>query len=213
LIIEDLEFCGENRRRMTRADALQKPYLVQQVDVCWLYQKNGTENKKKIFVCIGRGVDAILCGVSAWLRIVKWWAVLNLTKFTPLAVFTTSGLASFPPEFVRPTHINSAPCKAATAMYNITNQKELDRFSSHSIRVGACVALHAARISKFNIKFALRWKADSFYTYLRNLPCQAAEMAAAVLNFNPNRFTLVPAYQPSSLTNISLLSFCLLLNL
>jgi hypothetical protein len=77
-------------------------------------------------------------------------------------------------------------------MYNVTDQKELDRFSSHSIRVGAYVALHAARISKLNIKFALHWKSDSFYTYLCNLPCQAAETAAVVLNFNPNRFTLVP---------------------
>jgi hypothetical protein len=74
----------------------------------------------------------------------------------------------------------------------VTDPKELEKFSSHSIRVGACVALHAAGVSKLNIKFALRWKSDSFYTYLRNLPCQAAQTAAAVLNFSPNRFTLIP---------------------
>jgi hypothetical protein len=194
-IIGDLEFFGENKRRMTRADALQRPYLVQQVDVRWRYQKNGTKNEKKSFVRIGRGVDAILCGVSAWLRIVKRWVALELDETHPLAVFTSSGLASGPLEFIRPTHINSALRKAATAVYNVTDQKDLDRFTSHSIRVGACVALHAARVSKLNIKFALRWKSDSFYSYLRNLPCQAGETAAAVLNFNPNRFTLVPTNQ------------------
>jgi hypothetical protein len=58
--------------------------------------------------------------------------------------------------------------------------------------VGACVALHAAGLPQQDIKFALRWKSDSFYNYLRNLPCQAARVANAVLNFNPNEFTLVP---------------------
>jgi hypothetical protein len=54
------------------------------------------------------------------------------------------------------------------------------------------VALHAAGISQMDIKFALRWKSDTFYTYLRNLPCQAARTHAAVVHFNPNVFTLVP---------------------
>ena len=38
-LISDLEFFGENRRRMTLSDALRRPYLVQQVDVRWRYQK------------------------------------------------------------------------------------------------------------------------------------------------------------------------------
>jgi hypothetical protein len=30
-------------------------------------------------------------------------------------------------------------------------------------------------------------------TYLRNLPCQSARTAAAVINFSPNTFSLIPA--------------------
>jgi hypothetical protein len=192
-IISDLEFFGENRRRMTRIDALDRPYLVQQVDIRWRYQKNGKRNEKKTFVRIGRGAAAVLCSVSAWLRILQRWSDLGLDDTHPLAVFTASGLASSPIQFIRPLHINAALRQAATAVYNVTDASELARFSSHSIRVGACVALHAAGVSKLNIKFALRWKSDSFYTYLRNLPCQAAQTAAAVINFLPHRFTLVPS--------------------
>lgn len=191
-IIGDLEFFGENRRRMSRSDCLARPYLVQQVDVRWRYQKNGKRNEKKTFVRISHGSEAVLCSVSAWVRIVQRWSVLGLDDKHPLAVFTTSGLSTGPIEFIRPRHINAALRSAATAVYNVTDPKELAKFSSHSIRVGACVALHAAGVSKLNIKFALRWKSDSFYTYLRNLPCQAAQTAAAVLNFSPNRFTLIP---------------------
>jgi hypothetical protein len=78
-------------------------------------------------------------------------------------------------------------------MYNIKNEEALSRFPSHSIQVGACVALHAARISQMDIKFALRWKSDTFYTCLRNLPCQATCTHATVVHFNPNVFTLDPA--------------------
>jgi hypothetical protein len=51
-------------------------------------------------------------------------------------------------------HINAALWEAVTMVYNITDPKELARFSSHSIHAGACVALHATGVSKMYIKFA-----------------------------------------------------------
>ena len=108
-----------------------------------------------------------MCGVSAWLRIVARWSALKLDPQHPLAVFTDSGLASGKPEFIRPTHINAALRDAARHVYNIADKESLARFSSHSIRVGACVALHAAGISQMDIKFALRWKSDTKRKILR----------------------------------------------
>lgn len=193
-LIDDLEFFGENRRRMSLSDALRRPYLVQQVDLRWRFQKNGSINEKKTFVRIGRG-SSTLCAVSAWLRIAQRWVDLKLPRDHPLAVFTTDGTATGEVDFIRSTHINDALRSAATKVYNVTAPADLARFSSHSVRVGACVALHAAGIQQQDIKFALRWKSDSFYTYLRNLPCQASRTAAAVLNFDPQRFTLIPNAQ------------------
>jgi hypothetical protein len=193
-LIDDLEFYGENRRRMSLHDALRHSNRVQQVDVRWRYQKNGEKDQKKTFVRIGMG-GGTLCGVTAWLRIVKRWIALKLDRKHPLAVFTESGLASSKPEFIRSSHINATLRAAAKAVYNITDKDDLAKFSSHSIRVGACVALHAAGLSQMDIKFALRWKSDTFYTYLRNLPCQAGRTHAAVVNFSPNTFSIVPTNQ------------------
>lgn len=197
-LINDIEFFGENRRRMPLSDALRRPYLVQQVDLRWRFQKNGTVNEKKTFVRIGShgpgsvNTNSTLCAVLAWLRIAQRWVDLNLPRDHPLAVFTDDGTVTGHVDFIRAPHINDALRNAASTVYNITATADLARFSSHSIRVGACVALHAAGIQQQDIKFALRWKSDSFYTYLRNLPCQASRTAAAVLNFDPQRFTLIP---------------------
>jgi hypothetical protein len=105
------------------------------------------------------------------------------------------GLPSGTIEFIRPAHINATLRTTTHAVYNVTAQKDLSQFSSHLICVGACVALHAAGVQQQDIKFALRWKSGSFYTYLQNLPCQSAWTAAAILNFHPDRFTLVPTIQ------------------
>jgi hypothetical protein len=96
-------------------------------------------------------------------------------------------------EFIQLTHINAALQLVAWAVYNIMDADALARFTSHSYRVGATVYLHATGISKMDTKFALRWKGDSFYIYICNLPCQAACTHAVVLNFNPNVLLLVPA--------------------
>jgi hypothetical protein len=147
---------------------------------------------EKSFLHVGLH-KATLCSVSAWLRVVVQWDALNLPDDHPLGVFTDNGLVTRKLEFIRPTHINAALQLAAWAVYNIMDEDALACFTSHSYRVGATVYLHAAGISKMDIKFALQWKGDSFYIYLRNLPCQAACTHAVVLNFYPNFFSLVPA--------------------
>ena len=190
-VISDLTFYGENKYCMSLTEALTHPDLVYHVDVCWRFQKNGEIKQKKSFPRASRG-STILCSVCAWLRVAARWVDLKLDISHPLAVFTDTGLASGTVNFIRPIHINAALRNSARDVYNITDEDELARFTSHSFRVGATVALHAAGSSQMDIKYALRWKSDTFYTYLRNLPCQAARTHAAVRNFNPNVFSLLP---------------------
>ena len=47
--------------------------------------------------------------------------------------------------------------EAACKVYNIICKDDLAKFTAHSIRVGACVPLHAQNISAEDIKFRLRW--------------------------------------------------------
>ena len=50
----------------------------------------------------------------------------------------------------------------------VVNKQELQLWSSHSLRVGACVVLHAMGFPPQDIKWLLRWLSDAFMAYLRN---------------------------------------------
>jgi hypothetical protein len=49
------------------------------------------------------------------------------------------------------------------------DKKELNRFSAHSLRVGACCILQAMGFEDHEIKKLLRWKSDAWMVYTRNL--------------------------------------------
>ena len=51
----------------------------------------------------------------------------------------------------------------------VKDKADLQRWSAHSLRVGACVSLHTMGFSGPQIKFLLRWKSDTFMMYLRNV--------------------------------------------
>ena len=79
-------------------------------------------------------------------------------------------------------HIKSIMQEAAHNRYNIKCKKDLSNFTSHSIRVGACVLLHAQNVSPEDIKFRLRWRSDTFRTYLRNILPLAERHTDAIAN-------------------------------
>ena len=85
-------------------------------------------------------------------------------------------------KYIDDTHIKSILQEAASEIYNIKCKKELSNFTSHSIRVGACVLLHAQNISAEDIKFRLRWRSDTFRTYLRNILPLAERHKEAIAN-------------------------------
>jgi hypothetical protein len=188
---KDVEFRGTNNRRMSVDAALAKPNNIHTARLTWRWQKNGENGQQKTIVRAFS--NPTLCSVSALIRIMKRFEDLGCDKDTmPLAVFTSNGLADGDVTLVRDNHIVHHLQTAAKAVYNIKDPDELKRFSSHSIRVGACVALHAAGVSKMDIKHALRWKSNCFMMYLRDLPCQAQRMTVAVLNFSPDRLDIIP---------------------
>jgi hypothetical protein len=115
--------------------------------------------------------NPVLCTVSALLHITQRWVDLKLPPVHPLAIYTANGKSNGRVQLICELNINAVLQSAAKTVYNITIQEELSRFTSHSIRVGACITLHMAAIDPLDIKHALRWKSDSFLTYLQNLPC------------------------------------------
>jgi hypothetical protein len=107
---------------------------------------------------------------------------------TPLAIYQ---LPTGAIHFITDTEINLEMRAAAAHVYNLdpTKDKEiLKLWSSHSLRVGACVILHAAGFTGPQIQFLLPWQSDAFMAYLRNLGVLALQQNTAVtdMEFMPN---------------------------
>ncbi|CAJ1940671.1 unnamed protein product [Cylindrotheca closterium] len=86
----------------------------------------------------------------------------------PLAVYKGSFGEKF---FIHSKVLASTLRTLAKKPYNLTD-RDLQRhykYTSHSLRAGTAVILHAAGIHAIQIKFLLRWRSNSFFLYLRNV--------------------------------------------
>jgi hypothetical protein len=131
-------------------------------------QKNKQNGEKKLHThnrrCYGR------CAVTTMHRIMMRYAKLvrtnKILKCTiPLAVFWDAQSRST-------KYITSEEVKQL--MFHINpdtpqGQEDLQRWSSHSLWVGACVLLYQAGFSEMQIKHILHWKSNCFMDYLQNL--------------------------------------------
>ena len=79
--------------------------------------------------------------------------------------------ASQEPLLITSTDIETEMRSVAARVYKldpIKDKEALQRWSSHSLRVGACVILHSMGITETQLKWLLRWRSDAFMVYLRN---------------------------------------------
>ena len=182
--VEDFEFFGQGRTRISHLDAIASPHLGHSVDVTWCFQKNGCNGQKKTVTY--NPDNPKLCGVRAAIAIVERSMLLKLPLDHPLAVYVDDTQKSPSLRFITATEISAVLQLLARAVYDITSKDELRLYSSHSLRVGACVALHTAGLDAMSIKFALRWNSDAFLMYLRNITLQAQQVSTAIANFNPD---------------------------
>ena len=105
------------------------------------------------------------------MRIVQRASRLGLPLDNPLAVFSDQGS----PSFITDVNITFILRRAASQVYKTDKAEDLKLWTPHSIRIGACVALHAAGADFLTLKRRLRWKSDTFFMYLRNTPQLALE--------------------------------------
>jgi hypothetical protein len=127
--------------------------------------------------------------VKAALSIVKRHQRLaNNNPATPLAICkegTTSHITDAAIELVMRA--------LARQVYKLDPSKDTDainRWSSHSIRVGACVILHSTGCTDTEIQHLLRWRSKAFMSYLRNttLLANTQRMAIQSIAANPSAF-------------------------
>ena len=147
----------------------------QYVFITWRWQKNGDNGQKIPFAKNNDFPD--LCPVRAALRIRKRAQILKVPHDHPIGFFKTPTSKSTQRHplshkfhFITNTLIRADLRHAAQKVHKITNLKDLEKYSSRSVRIGACVALHMAGTLPPEIQQRLRWRSDTFKDYLRNIP-------------------------------------------
>ena len=164
-IMKDFEFRGMNNKRLDN-NSTKEVNKASINNIMWRFQKN--LDNGQVLSYVEDTQNKLHCAVSASKRIYKIAKKLKIEARRPIAVFTEcKGNKKIC--FIDDIHISKLLKEAASKVYGITCKKELGKFTSHSIRVGACVTLHAKNKNAEDIKFRLRWRSDSFRMYLRNI--------------------------------------------
>ena len=153
------------------------------VDITWRFQKNKDNGQAITYAKDSNSPGD--CFIAAAIAVVRRALRLKVAQDKPVAVYATHTKTSGDWEadkihYVTDIEINKVLKEAAKAAHGITDPKDLQKYTSHSIRVGACVLLHVSGKSPDFIKFRLRWRSDSFRMYLRNLPALALQHVEAI---------------------------------
>ena len=166
--LNDVQCATTTNRILSLTEALAHPDNVGCIRLRFEEQKNGENGEKKLFVRNTKNPK--VCFVTNFMCILARHATITKSDpRVPLSVYTTSDGT--------PCNITSAAMETcmrdvASKMFNldpVKNKAELQMWSAHSLRVGACTTLYAMGFSEMEIKHLLRWKSNAFMTYLRNL--------------------------------------------
>ena len=171
-IRSDFKFTDSKNRRINEytKSALRHAKFT---SVKWRFQKNNDNGQE---VTYSKSTSpAGLCYTTAATNIILRSERLKVPEGSPIAVFKDYKLNKI--KFISTKEIRMVLRQAAKAVHNIHSQADLQKFTAHSIRVGACVLLHSAGRDFEYIKFRLRWRSDSFRMYLRNVTALALQHA------------------------------------
>ena len=64
--------------------------------------------------------------------------------------------------------------------YGYTEKVDLDRWTNHSLRVGACCILQSQKCPDQVIQDTLRWKSETWKMYCRNLASVAIDLSNTI---------------------------------
>jgi hypothetical protein len=130
----------------------------------WRTQKNGDNGDKRMFT---QPDAANYSWIKFLYSIVKRFVVLcGSTDFTtPLSVYRHSDGTVY---LLTAVDVERVMRDVAAKVYNLdpttpVGKTALQKWSCHSLRVGACVLLHTMGFTKPQIKWILRWKSERLY--------------------------------------------------
>jgi len=174
-IAADFEFFDSSRHLIHDVSS-SSTSLVAYVRIRWRYQKNGDNGQQISFKKDHERPD--VCPVSAALRIFQRAHRLQVPSGTPIAVYSSSS-STF--RYITAKQVVAFLRRSAQVAFNLRpDDKSLNRWTCHSIRVTAANLLHRAKMSDSYIQTRLRWKSNTFLMYLRNTFYSADEHTKAL---------------------------------
>jgi hypothetical protein len=176
----DIKFYTGTRRQLSLQEALDDDAAFQRASCTWRMQKNNDNGQTKFF-SRGETIDAPWCFREIAKNFIE--CVGEPRDDIPLGVYKANGKLYY----IHDALINRLLQESAMAVFGLdpTRDKEaIARWTTHSIRVGACCILYAAGFSKIDIKHLLRWKSDTFMMYLRDLDQIMTRHTQAVTDFS-----------------------------
>jgi len=100
--------------------------------------------------------------------------------------------------FITDSEVNTCLRTAAQTAHNIpTGDANLDKWSTHSIRITACNLLHRQKFSDSYIQNRLRWKSECWKDYLRNTFCTANQHTILLSDTNLPHFRNITTQRPN----------------
>lgn len=156
-------------RKISHAEAIAHPASVAMVSYRWRFQKNKKNGEIKNVVRSRRAPTR--CPVAATIRILRRHSLASLPDTIPLAVFFTgpdTNLDSM--RLINATHMNAFLQDSACRVFGFApGSAEAHKYTTHSIRIGAAVALHANG-AKNTVIFSLPFAGNTSVTFHLQLP-------------------------------------------
>jgi hypothetical protein len=186
VVPDDFRILTVSRHRVTGLAILRYPLL--QIEKMWVTfrtQKNGQHGEEKLFARNPKPDG--LCFVSSVYRALARFHRLSVIdprlqpNSTPLSVYWS--ISANCVQLITADEIERFMRSLASEVYHlhpVKDAKDLSKWSSHSLRVGACVALHAMGFSALDIQWILRWRSTAFMVYLRNVAILAIRQCHAL---------------------------------
>ena len=152
--LQDIQCTSASNKMMTLKEALSNPKQVGCIRLRFEEQKNGENGEKKLFVRNPK--HTAICFVHNFIQILKRHAKLaHSNPKLPLSVYRHSNGTICN---ITSADVENCIREAASKLFNlhpITNHAELQMWSSHSLRVGACTTLYAMGFHEMEIKHLL----------------------------------------------------------
>lgn len=179
----DLRVETVDHQRLIGLDILSVPLRsIRKMWIRFRTQKNGHHGEERLYTFNEDGHCFVTYAYNSLLRFRDLMKLESfLTPISPLACY-------WDPEHRMVRLINADDIEdfmrsLAVQVYNlhpVRDKKELQKWSAHSLRVGACVLLHVMGFPALDIQWLLRWRSNAFMAYLRNLAGLADRQHRAV---------------------------------